>query len=248
MNCLSRPDSRRSLALLCLGTLLLFAAVPRRAAGQNLLTNGDFSDIGTVTLNNGFAAVGSGGLIPGWTTVVGSANNANVYVAQANSGAGWIPNPESGPYSIQLDSTSNDALGTSSSIAQTVRLTAGQSYLLSFWFTTEVKANLASIIQVTVVGSRLNSTNSYTTTAAANITQANAVWVHVTQTITAVRNGNVTFTFADISTSDSNASVDNISLTLVPEPATCVAGALVLGYFGLCARKRSRARAVGSSA
>ncbi len=175
--------------------LLLLCAGPRAASGQNLLTNGDFSNIGTITLNNGYAAVGAGTLIPGWTTTIGNANNANVYVATSNSGATWIPNPQSPPYSVQLDSTSNDPLGTSSTIRQTITVTAGQSYLLSFWFTTEVKPNLTSIIQVTLTGrGGFTSTNSYSTTAPANITQANAVWVHVTQTFTPTRSGNFTVT------------------------------------------------------
>ncbi len=219
--------------------LVLLCAAPRPALGQNLLTNGDFSNIGTITLVNGYAAVGSGGLIPGWTTVAGSAANANVYVAAANSGANWIPNPQSGPYAIQLDSTSNDPLGTSSTISQRITVTAGQSYLLSFWFTTEVKPNLTSIIQVNLSGrGGFSSTNSYSTTAPANITQANAVWVHITQTFTPTRSGNFTITFADISTSDSNAALDNVSVTLIPEPAACLAGALALGYFGVRLRKR----------
>ncbi len=224
--------------------ICLLGAAPRRAWGQNLVSNGDFSNIGTVTLVNGYAAVGSGGLIPGWTTQAGNAANDNVYVATANSGANWIPNPQSGPYSIQLDSTSNDPLGTTpSSISQTITVTAGQSYVLSFWFTTEVKPNLTSIIQVNLTGrGGFTSTNSYSTTAPANITQSNAVWVHITQTFTPTRNGNFTITFADISTSDSNASLDNVSVTIIPEPAACFSGALALGYFGLRLRKRRQAR------
>lgn len=221
--------------------LLFVALTPERTFGQNLLTNGDFENIGTITLNNGFAAVGSGGLIPGWTTVAGTAANANVYIATANSGATWIPNPESGTYAIQLDSTSNDALKKSSTISQSVTVTAGQSYLLSFWFNTEVKANLTSIIQTTLSGA-FSSTNSYSTTASATITQANAVWVHVTQTFTATTSGSLTILFSDISTSDSNAALDNVSLTVVPEPATCVAGVFALGLIGWRLRVRRVAR------
>src|SRR5471032_3188425 len=101
-----RSDMLRRIFVCSFAASLLACAIPRRSAGQNLLTNGDFSDIGTVTLNNNYASVGNGGLIPGWTTTVGSAAGAGVYVAGANSGAYWIPNPESLPYSIQLDSTS----------------------------------------------------------------------------------------------------------------------------------------------
>lgn len=223
---------------------LVFSA--GRTSAQNLLTNGDFENIGTITLNNGYAAVGSGGLIPGWTTVAGTAANANVYVATANSGATWIPNPQSGTYSIQLDSTSNDALQTSSSISQTLKVTSGQSYLLSFWFNTEVKANLTSIIQTTLSGA-FSSTNTYSTTASSAVTQGNAVWVHVTETFTATRNGNLTILFSDISTSDSNASLDNVSLTLVPEPVTCIAGAFALGLVGWRVRSRRSARAAVTS-
>src|SRR5450432_1001335 len=129
---------RRAFATILL-PLLLLGGGATRAFGQNLLTNGDFSNIGTVTLNNNYASVGTGGLIPGWSTIAGNAANAGVYVAGANSGANWIPKPQSGPYAIQLDSTSNNAPGSIlSSIQQGVTVTAGQSYLLSFWFTTEV--------------------------------------------------------------------------------------------------------------
>lgn len=220
---------------------MFLLGVPGKVSGQNLLTNGDFSNIGTVTLVNGYAAVGNGGLIPGWTTTVGSAANANVYVAAASSGANWIPNPQSGPYAIQLDSTSNNTLRTSSSIAQTVNVTAGGSYVLSFWFTTEVKPNLATVIQTTLSGA-FTSTNSYTTTAGPSITQANAVWVNVIQTFVATTTGALTIRFSDISTSDSNASVDNVSLTVVPEPAACIAGALALGLVGFRARSRWRGK------
>ena len=223
--------------------LLLFLAFSAgRTSAQNLLTNGDFENIGTITLNNGYAAVGSGGLIPGWTTVAGTAANANVYIASANSGATWIPNPQSGTYAIQLDSTSNDPFLTSSSISQKITVTGGQSYLLSFWFNTEVKNGLTSVIQTTLSGA-FASTNTYSTTAGPNVTQANAVWVHVTQTFTATSSGKLTILFSDISTSDSNAALDNVSLTLVPEPVTCIAGAFALGLVGWRVRSRRLAGA-----
>jgi Protein of unknown function (DUF642) len=243
MYCISRPDSLRRYSLLSLGTLLLFLGLARQAAGQNLLTNGNFDQTTGVgfTLNNGYASVGNGTEIPGWTTTVGSANGAGVYISQQNSGANWIPDPQNGRFSVQLDSTSNDALGTSSTISQSVMVTAGQSYLLSFWFNTEVKANLASIIQLNLSGAK-TYTAQYTTTAGPNVTKANAVWVHITAAFTAASTGALKIQFADISTSDSNASVDNVSLTVVPEPATCLAGALALGYVGIRVRKRRLAR------
>lgn len=239
-----RTAPRALPALLLAGTLWFVGL--QRVGAQNLLTNGDFSNIGTVTLNNGYAAVGSGGLIPGWTTQIGSANGANVYVATANSGAYWIPNPQSGPYSIQLDSTSNTGLGTvPSSISQTVTVTAGQTYLLSYWFTTEVKANLTTILQTTLSGA-FSNVSTHSTTAGPSITQSSAVWIHVTQTFTATTSGNLTIRFADISTSDSNASIDNISLTVIPEPAAYAAGALALGYLGFRLR-RQRLKPVSES-
>ncbi len=239
------PLTRVRVTVLILIMFLSFGA--GRSTAQNLLTNGDFENIGTITLNNGFSAVGTGGLIPGWTTTAGSAANANVYIAAANSGANWIPNPEHGTYAIQLDSTSNNTLRRSSTISQTVTVNAGGSYLLSFWFNTEVKANLTSIIQTTLSGA-FASTNTYSTTAGATITQASAVWVHVTQTFTATTSGNLTILFSDISTSDSNAALDDVSLTAVPEPATCLAGAFALGLVGWRVRSRRLAPRLNSNA
>ena len=70
-------SSHRAFATILL-PLVLLGGGATCALGQNLLTNGDFSNIGTITLNNNYASVGTGGLIPGWSTIAGNAANAGV--------------------------------------------------------------------------------------------------------------------------------------------------------------------------
>ena len=221
---------------LCL--LLVFAAGHNLRA--NLLTNGDFETTGGgETFNGGYATVGAGTLIPGWTTALGNGSSPGVYHSSTGSSASWIPNPESGNYCIQLDSTSTAGPWTTgSSVSTTYNVSAGTVYSLSFWICTEVSTGKGgtSGIDVNITNgantyySTVSGSTPFTNTNPADVTRGAATWSQYTINFTASQYGVTTFTFADDPLSaNSNISIDNVDLEIatVPEPSQWASAVLI---------------------
>jgi hypothetical protein len=232
--------------------LLLFCVLglvfSQRALG-NLIINGSFEFVGSAPgspasgFTTDYAAVGPNTLY-GWTSAITAEPSAANYLSAANSTANWIPNPFAGSYSMQLDSsTTPGAYAGGNSLSQTVSLTSGVQYQLTFYMSAEAARGQATTSTLNVIlngGGFSNFTNSFTASAPGTDTKATtADWVLQTLTFTCTVTGNVTLTFQDIyvpNGTSSNSSLDNVDLEVVPEiPNGIAVGAFC---FALLAMRR----------
>jgi hypothetical protein len=216
---------------------LVFSCLIAGSARANLIVNGDFENPGPALTNN-YVAIGTN-TIPAWTSTAGNGVGPANYYNANNSTASWIPNPQSGNYCVQLDSSTDIALYTvGATLSQTVSLTANTPYVLSFFMSAEVgtldsnnvQVGCTSRIDVILNGggfSNQNMVNAATGTtgflASYNGNPKSSPeqsWVEWTLVFTPTVSGNVTITFQDVwvnNSSSSNAALDNINLVVVPE-------------------------------
>ncbi len=190
----------------------------------NLLTNGSFESPGAA-LTTDFVNVGNGNAVTGWTTQVsnGPTGTGSVFYAATNNTAAWLPNPSSGNYFVQLDST-NSCCGSytvGSSIAQSFNVTQGVTYRLTFDLNNEVGASGASQALVSFSGPGYQTANDQAFTisqAAGNgTTKANTLWFNESYTFTATSTGLTTLKFTDGPGCNNNVSLDNVNVEIVPE-------------------------------
>jgi hypothetical protein len=224
-----------------------------RIASGNLIINGSFEFVGpgpgnpASTYTTNYAAIGTNTLY-GWTSSVSSEPGAANYLSAANSSANWIPNPFAGNYSMQLDSSqTTGAYAGGNSLSQTVSLTSGSQYHLSFYMSAEAARGVTTTSTLNVIlngGGFSNFTTTFTASAPGTDTKATTPWVLQTLDFTCTTTGDVTLTFRDIYTpngTSSNASVDNISLDVVPEmPNGAAVGAFCLALILMRRLGRSR--------
>jgi hypothetical protein len=218
--------------------VLICLALAPVAHAANLLVNGDFESPGAAfTANYGPIAANT---IPGWTSAVGNGIGPANYYNANNSTAIWIPNPQSGNYSVQIDSSTEalPAYTVGGSLSQTVSLTAGVPYVLSFYISAEVDTvdingvQVATTTQVNVllngggfanqnmVNPTTGSTGFQATWNGAPKADPELSWVQYSLSFTPTATGNVTIQFQDVwvnNAASSNASLDNIDLQAVPE-------------------------------
>jgi hypothetical protein len=185
-------------------------------AGASLVMNGDFA----VPVESPGAYLPVGSTIPGWT-VVGSGNVTIHHVFQ--------PTPLwPGNTSQFMDLTGNT--GSAGVLSDPIATIAGQTYQVTF------DALNGSLVYpgINYTGPAFSlqasggplANYSALTDVPAGVPQA------LTYSFTAVSTS-TTLTFLDTSGFDSNAGwIDNVSLALVPEPPTMIAGALLLLPFG----------------
>jgi uncharacterized protein DUF642 len=249
--------------LFCLGLGL------SATAQANLIVNGDFENPGAAYTNN-YAAIASNTL-PGWTSTVGNGVGPANYYSAKNSTASWIPNPQNGNYSVQLDSSTDiPSYSVGGALSQTISLTANTPYVLSFYMSAETatldsnnnQVGCTSQIDIILngggfVNQNMVNTATGTTGFRASWTGANKAdpepsWVQWTLTFTPASSGNVTITFQDVwvsNQSSSNASLDNIDLVAVPELTHWY---LYSGFAALAVsvniRKTRRAKRIAKSA
>jgi Protein of unknown function (DUF642) len=199
-------------------------------ASANLFVNGDFELVGPApgspasTYTTDYAAI-STNTLTGWTSSVDTVAGAGNYISTAGSSADWIPNPISGNYCIQLDSSQTTDLYTvGNSVSQTVNLTAGLAYQLTFYMSAEAARGqpVTSKLDVILNGSGFtNFTTEFTASRPGNDTKATmSDWIFQTLNFTATTSGAVNFTFLDMYVANgtsSNSALDNIDLSVVPE-------------------------------
>jgi hypothetical protein len=200
------------------------------SASANLFVNGDFESVGPApgspasAYTTDYAAI-SANTLTGWTSSVDTVVNAGNYLSATGSSASWIPDPSSGNYCIQLDSSqTTDLYAVGNSVNQTVNLTAGLAYQLTFYLSAEAARGqpVTSTLDVILNGGGFtNFTTEFTATRPGNDTKTTiSGWILQTLNFTATTSGAVNFTFLDVYTANatsSNSALDNINLTVVPE-------------------------------
>jgi hypothetical protein len=186
-------------------------------AQANLLTNGDFEQPGSA-LTTDVVGVGAGTQITGWTTTLSTTGSGpNNYYSHTNSSDSWIPNPESGSYSVQLDSN-NTLGGNGNSIAQTLSLVSGHTYSLSFWINSESQSNLtSSSVILSLTGATNFSNTTYTAPGYLLNSGKTQAWTHQTVSFTMTASGNETIKFTDApgNANTNDVSLDNVDLEAV---------------------------------
>lgn len=226
------------------------AAFSHFAAGS-LIINGSFELVGpppgspASTYTTNYAAIGTNTLY-GWTSSISTQPGAANYLSTTNSSANWIPDPFAGNYSVQLDSSqTTGAYAGGNSLSQTLSLTSGVTYHLTFYMSAEAARGVATTSTLNVIlngGGFSNFTTTFTASAPGTDTKATTDWVFQTLDFTPTATGNITLTFQDIYTpngTSSNASLDNVDLVIVPEiPNGIAVGAFCLAI--VLIRKRGR--------
>jgi uncharacterized protein DUF642 len=207
---------RSTLGLLWLAGFLCSVAT----AHANLLSDGDFETPGNSLTTNfiGLVASGNQNALSGWTAAKGDQSSGDVYYSANNSSRASIPNAESGNYCVQLSSTTGPGFTTGSSINQSLALSNGANYVLSFWINSTANGLLfnTSTIDYSITGAGLNFNRTATTQNAPLFPNKNQPWTHVTFSFTAAGNGNVTFNFQDDPSNGTNSvSLDNVDLEIV---------------------------------
>lgn len=230
------------------------------------------------TTKTSFAYVQGSGTVTGiggaggWTAYNGtSAANSAVYFENTvgNTSQTWIPgadltaNPNG--YVVQLDTISTpQAWTTGNALAQTVTVTAGQDYALTFSINTESgggKANTSGAdIMITNAGSFKAPTATTTISSAGTASNSNAhtyggvtgyqytvtttgngatatSWDTYTIDFTATSNSTTIYLADDPISANSNISLEAVSLVTVPEPRR-EALLLLLGVAGLVTARR----------
>jgi choice-of-anchor C domain-containing protein len=175
-------------------------------ASANLVIDGGFelpSITGTFTTYNP-------GAMGGWTVVSGSVDLIRNY---------WQP----AEGSQSLDTAGN----ISGKIEQTIATTIGTTYRLSFDMSGNPDGS-PTIKSLLVTFGAASQTFTFDTTG---ITKANMHWTPMSWDIVATSSSSV-LSFQDSGGTAYGSALDNVSLVPVPEPATMIAGALLLLPFG----------------
>ena len=199
-------------------------------AGSNLLTDGSFESAG---LAAGSYADFTGSDLPGWLALPGdSIEVRNGIVGTAQQGVDFI----------ELDSTHN------SSILTSFNTVAGQAYSLSFYYSGRAAsadynpAFAGGIVPGSSDGLSVNVAGTTVNLVSPTNTTLDNLWTLYTASFVGTGKS-MSLMFTATGDNDSyGASLDNVSVTAVPEPATlAMMGAGVLGLLGLGLR-RSRNR------
>jgi choice-of-anchor C domain-containing protein len=205
----------------------LFAAVAAVAlvpasANAASFVNGSFED-GTLA-NPSFATVAGGNstAINGWVV----SGNSVDYI-----GSYWAA--QQGSRSIDLNGNGQGG------IAQTFDTVVGQLYNISFWLAGNTDGN-PTTKSVQVGAGNVSSVFTFDTTgfSAPN----NMGWKNYNFQFTAGPGTSTTLSFASLDSGSFGASLDNVSVSAVPEPATWAMMMLGIGFIGGAMRRRTTAR------
>ena len=183
-------------------------------ASTNLVTNGSFED--NIQGPNSWKIYDS---LNGWTA------NPVLGIELRNDIAGKA---QQGVNYVELDTTAN------SSIQQTINSTGWVN--LSFWYS--ARPNTGATNDLTFSFGNVSGT---VLSGVSNSTDIHN-WQHYTQLVNLGTSGSSALTFSAAGPSDSfGGSLDNISVTAVPEPETYALLLAGLGLMGAISRRRNKA-------
>jgi Protein of unknown function (DUF642) len=197
-------------------SVLILLTIAFLAAHGQIISDGSFED---PVLSSGQAlSFGTGSSIGGVWTVLGTPGNGNAVVliqtsySEPSNGVNQF-NAEDGLNSLDLTGIANQ--GTMSGVEQMIPTTMGQSYLLSFWVGRASGNNsfyaTASTMDLSIDGGpRVSFTNSNSTPGEVN-------WQQFTTTFVATGTS-TTLDFLNGQTTNNFTGLDNVVVSIVPEP------------------------------
>lgn len=206
---------RHATAMAALASALSIATLGGAAHAANLISDGDFSNPNT----GGSWGLFSNGSVGAWT------NDNNDLLEVGNSGVYALPCDNGGCQNLEVNANNVDT------VSQTVTLTAGKVYDLSWDYGGRNNGGGTQILDVSFGGNGLTSdTGSY------------GVWTH--NSFDVVGTGNLEdLVFASEVTNGLPSygnEITNVSLVAIPEPATWAM--MLIGLFGLGAVMRTERR------
>jgi len=212
----------------------------RGSGFANLVTNGGFE---TNSFTGGtFGTVGVGAsTISNWSVKTNGPAPLNGNVDLWRSTWGGFSNPffpKVGPQSAQNFVLELNGSSTGGRIGQNVNLVAGKKYVLQFWMSANSSPDGAGnpiappikSMDIRIDGVTTAS-ETYDTTGLTNQTSP---WIKKSVQFTATNSGSRALDFASTNTGKNGLFIDNVTLVMVPEPATgllALAGAAPLAWF-----------------
>jgi hypothetical protein len=214
-----------------LATAALITFELTTAAHANLVTNGDFDNIGSVWVNNtglGSDDIQAGGAAPpGWTVV----NNNEFWFSSSNSYSGLTSSPGNGSmYAIDLTGQANTL--PFGGLEQTIATVVGVKYQLTFALGASTvwnsAANAGSALTASATGTSLLASQLFSLTP----TSDNS-WATETLLFTADSTSTVIEFLGDSTNSNAKyIGLDDVSVNAaVPEPSTWAM--MIIGFLGL---------------
>jgi hypothetical protein len=216
----------RGMRFLGLATAALITFELTAAAHANLVTNGDFDNIGSVWVDN--THLGSddiqtpgGTAPPGWTVVY----NNEFWFSSTNSYSGLTSSPGNGSiYAIDLTGQANSK--PYGGLQQTIVTTPGQQYVLSFALGSSIYWNNSTTGLAALTASAAGTSQLFTLAPSSDNT-----WATETLYFTATSSSTTIEFLADSSFTSEYTGLDNVNVSPIPEPSTWAM--MIIGFLGL---------------